>query len=149
MLLFYIRHGDPDYSVDGLTPRGARQAEAVGRRLSTFGMDKIYTSPLGRAKLTAQPTCELLGKEAEVVEWASEANAWHATTVPTGEGDRRTWAFHHAPTRELFARVADLFGFSSPSYFYYTFKRLTGMTPTQYFKSVHQYDFEKDGGAST
>lgn len=104
MLLFYIRHGDPDYSVDGLTPRGARQAEAVGRRLSTFGMDKIYTSPLGRAKLTAQPTCELLGKEAEVVEWASEANAWHATTVPTGEGDRRTWAFHHAPTRELFAR---------------------------------------------
>ncbi|MBE6580868.1 MAG: AraC family transcriptional regulator [Ruminococcaceae bacterium] len=38
---------------------------------------------------------------------------------------------------------------SSASYFYYTFKRLTGMTPTQYFKSVHQYDFEKDSGAST
>ena len=102
MLLFYVRHGDPNYAVDGLTPRGARQAEAVGKRLAAHGLDKIYTSPLGRAKLTAQPACELLGKEAEVVEWASEANAWHATTVPTENG-RSTWAFQHTPTRELFA----------------------------------------------
>lgn len=50
-------------------------------------------------------------------------------------------------TRELFSRISDLLGFSSPSYFYATFKRITNMTPTQYFKSVHQYDFERDNGA--
>ena len=32
MLFFYIRHGDPIYSPDSLTPLGRRQAEALGRR---------------------------------------------------------------------------------------------------------------------
>ena len=102
MLLFYVRHGDPDYAVDGLTPRGARQAEAVGKRLAVHGLDKIYTSPLGRAKLTAKPACEMLGMEAEVVPFADEGNAWRATTVKTEEG-RETWGFFHKPTRERFA----------------------------------------------
>ena len=31
MLLLYVRHGDPIYSPDSLTPLGERQAEAVGR----------------------------------------------------------------------------------------------------------------------
>ncbi len=39
--------------------------------------------------------------------------------------------------------ISDFLGFSSSSYFYYTFKKITNVTPTQYFKSVHQYDFEK------
>ena len=103
MILFYIRHGDPDYAVDGLTPRGARQAEAVGKRLALHGLDKLYTSPLGRAKLTAKPACEILNKEAEVVEWASETNAIRATYAETEDG-RRIWSFQHRPTRELFAR---------------------------------------------
>ncbi len=41
-------------------------------------------------------------------------------------------------SRELFSRISDLLGFSSPSYFHYTFKKVTGMTPSQYFKSVRQ-----------
>ncbi len=102
MLIYYIRHGDPDYAVDGLTPRGRRQAEAVGKRLAVHGLDKIYSSPAGRAALTAQPTCEMLGMKAETVDFAHEDNAHRATAVTTEDG-RRIWGFQHQPTRELFA----------------------------------------------
>ena len=58
MLLYYIRHGEPTYDPDELTPNGRRQAEAVGRRLARFGLDKIYCSTSNRALQTAQPTRE-------------------------------------------------------------------------------------------
>lgn len=41
MILFYIRHGEPIYEPDSLTELGERQAEAVAKRLSMFGIDKI------------------------------------------------------------------------------------------------------------
>ena len=52
MLLYVIRHGDPIYNPDSLTPKGKRQAEAVARRLSVHGLDRIFSSPLGRARKT-------------------------------------------------------------------------------------------------
>ena len=33
MLLFFVRHGDPDYANDSLTPLGREQAEAVVVRM--------------------------------------------------------------------------------------------------------------------
>ena len=33
MLLFYIRHGDPIYNPDSLTPQGERQAEALAKQI--------------------------------------------------------------------------------------------------------------------
>ena len=68
MLLYIIRHGDPDYSTDTLTEKGVLQAEAVGKRLAATGIDKIYSSPMGRARLTAEPTCRLLGLECNIEE---------------------------------------------------------------------------------
>ena len=50
MLLYIIRHGDPHYPTDSLTPRGVEQAEAVGKRLAASGIDKVFSSPMGRAK---------------------------------------------------------------------------------------------------
>ena len=50
MLLYFIRHGDPIYVPDSLTPLGHRQAEAVGRRLALHGLDAVYSSPSNRAR---------------------------------------------------------------------------------------------------
>lgn len=72
MLLYIIRHGDPDYETDSLTPRGVLQAEAVGKRLLASGIDRIFSSPLGRARQTAEPACKLLGLPCNIEEWAEE-----------------------------------------------------------------------------
>lgn len=92
MLLYVIRHGDPYYNPDSLTPKGHRQAEAVGRRLAKHGIDRIYSSPLVRAQQTAQPLCELLNKEMTIEDWTSEAHAWKDFTQVYEDG-KRHWTF--------------------------------------------------------
>ena len=42
MLFFYIRHGDPIYDPDSLTPLGLRQAEAVAKRLALYGLVAVF-----------------------------------------------------------------------------------------------------------
>ena len=76
MILYYIRHGDPTYNPDQLTPLGKRQAEAVARRLSQYGLDEIYVSSSNRAQETCRPTCEILKKEPVILDWANEMHAW-------------------------------------------------------------------------
>ncbi|MBO5869618.1 MAG: histidine phosphatase family protein [Clostridia bacterium] len=100
MLLYVIRHADPTYSPDALTPKGRRQAEALGKRLALHGLDKIYSSPLIRAQQTAQPACEMLGKEKEILDWASEglASEYFGFLDDTREG-RWCWSFGINPTR--------------------------------------------------
>ncbi len=94
MLLFYIRHGDPIYAPDSLTPLGHRQAEAVAKRLSRYGLDEIYASSSNRAILTSKPTCEILKKEAEILDWCNEHHAWNEL-VHIDENGRKDWLFAH------------------------------------------------------
>lgn len=101
MLLFYVRHGDPIYNPDSLTPLGHRQAEALAKRFAIYGLDEIYSSPSVRARQTAQPTCEVLKKEPIILDWCCESKAWAQMTVEYEPG-KRTWSFFHRPTRELF-----------------------------------------------
>ena len=92
MIFFYIRHGDPVYNPDSLTPLGKRQAEALAKRLATFGIDRIYSSTSNRAIETAQPTAELTKKEITLLDFANEGHAWHEFTFEKEDGSR-TWAF--------------------------------------------------------
>jgi broad specificity phosphatase PhoE len=57
--LYLIRHGDPDYDTDKanggtLTEHGKAEATALATFLAKEGITHAYTSPMGRAKLTAQ-----------------------------------------------------------------------------------------------
>ena len=88
MLLFYIRHGDPIYHPDSLTPLGERQAEEVAKRLAVYGLDRVYASTSNRAILTAKPTCELLHKEMELLDFTSEVHAWRELAPDLGDGKR-------------------------------------------------------------
>ncbi len=100
MLFFYVRHGDPIYNPDQLTPLGHRQAEAIGKRLALFGVDEIFASSSNRAKQTAQPTCELLKKQLAELDWCNEAHAWGELTV-VGKDGGRWWLFQDRESRRL------------------------------------------------
>lgn len=101
MLLFYIRHGDPIYNPDSLTPLGKRQAEAVAKRLALYGIDRIFSSTSNRAIETSKPTCELVKKQAELLDFCNENHAWKEFTVEMEDG-RKNWAFADKDMRKLF-----------------------------------------------
>ena len=75
MKILIIRHAEPDYSIDSLTEKGWREAELLSQRLVRMKIDACYCSPLGRAKDTARPTMEKLGREAEILPWLEEFSA--------------------------------------------------------------------------
>ncbi len=72
MRLLLIRHGDPDYEHDSLTPAGEREAQLLAELLKQESIDHIYMSPLGRAQKTASYTEEALGLQGETVDWLQE-----------------------------------------------------------------------------
>ena len=102
MLLFYIRHGDPIYTPDSLTPRGERQAEALAKRLGLFGLNRVFTSTSNRAKLTAKPTCELLNLTPVELDWCNENHTWRELAMVNAEG-RRMWLFQNNEILPLLA----------------------------------------------
>ena len=102
MIFYYVRHGDPIYDPDSLTPLGERQADALAKRLARYGVDKIYASTSNRAILTAKPTCELLHKEPELLDFANEGHTWNELTIKRLNGEGNTWLFHHPKIINLF-----------------------------------------------
>ncbi|MBO4532560.1 MAG: histidine phosphatase family protein [Treponema sp.] len=73
MRIIFIRHGDPDYKNDGLTPKGQREAALLAKRVAQWkDITQIYQSPLGRAQATAAPSLQALGREAITYDWLQE-----------------------------------------------------------------------------
>lgn len=101
MLLFYVRHGDPIYDPDSLTPLGHEQAKALSKRFATYGLDRVFSSPSTRAMQTAQPTCDLLGKEMSICPWADEGLAWQDFAVENKDAFR-TWSFYIPEILEIY-----------------------------------------------
>lgn len=72
MRILIIRHGDPNYEIDGLTERGELEVRALAEKMKKENVTAIYCSPLGRARLTAEPTATALGIEVCHLDWLRE-----------------------------------------------------------------------------
>ena len=72
MKLIIIRHADPDYSIDSLTPTGWKEAELLSKRISKLDVKDYYVSPLGRAKDTASLTLQKVNRKATECPWLRE-----------------------------------------------------------------------------
>lgn len=72
MHLVFVRHAEPDYSVDGLTPKGKREADLLARRAAAWKPAACFCSPAGRARATAAPALAAMGAEAETLPWMTE-----------------------------------------------------------------------------
>ena len=53
MLIYFVRHGDPDYEHHCITPLGHLQAQACAERLVGRGITAVYSSTMPRAAQTA------------------------------------------------------------------------------------------------
>ena len=81
MILYFVRHGEPDYEHDCLTVNGLRQADGAAARLMNAGITRVYSSPNGRALQTAQPLCDRLGLSARVLPFLHEIS-WGGEGIP-------------------------------------------------------------------
>lgn len=91
MKIVFIRHAEPDYSIDSLTERGWQEADILADRIAALKADAYYCSPLGRAKDTAKESMRRLKREYTVLDWLEEFPARVKDPV-TGE-DRIPWNF--------------------------------------------------------
>jgi phosphohistidine phosphatase len=90
--LILVRHaeaapGEPD-DLRPLTPVGRETARALGERLSAAAPDAVVSSPLLRARETAQPIAQAAGVEPETDErLAPGATADDIRAVVAGRGE--------------------------------------------------------------
>ena len=63
MRIYFVRHGHPDYAKDCLTELGRKHATAAAERLKDCGIERIFSSTMGRAWQTAEYTAKELGLE--------------------------------------------------------------------------------------
>ncbi|MCR5502487.1 MAG: histidine phosphatase family protein [Lachnospiraceae bacterium] len=94
MRILLIRHAEPDYSVDSLTPKGRLEAELLSRRLVRYDIRDFYVSPLGRAKDTAAYTLDKLSRKAETLPWLRE---FRGSYLDPETGKRRIVAWDVKP----------------------------------------------------
>lgn len=87
MKIYLVRHGEAEDDLDDsyggaadhrLTPKGEKQANNIAAELSSLGVTHIYTSPLRRARRTAEIVCEEIGlaSAVQVVDDLRERNSY-------------------------------------------------------------------------
>ena len=94
MRIVFVRHCEPDYEIDSLTPKGWREAKLLADRVSNWNVDAFYESPLGRAHDTARTCLDArreLGKnhDVTVLPWLKEF--YYQLKMPVTGADAMCW----------------------------------------------------------
>ena len=114
MRLYLVRHakaeqGEPD-ELRRLTPDGLAAARELGRRLAGDGVepDAVLTSPLLRARETAEEIARATGIEAEPVEQLRPgATAADVTETVAGRGETVVIVGHQPDCGQIAAALTD------------------------------------------
>ena len=122
MRIYFARHGQTEWNVgkryqgradSPLTQKGREQALATAQRLQDTGITHIYSSPLGRARLTADIIAERIDLIPEIIDDLAE--------IDTGEWTGLAWAeVEQRYPEEFRKRAADKLNYCMPggeSYF--------------------------------
>jgi broad specificity phosphatase PhoE len=122
MDLVFVRHAEPVRtpagSVNGpadpgLTPLGILQSQRLAAWLAYEPVDTVLSSPMRRARETAEPVAAALGLEVEVVDGLVEYDSTSADYIPTEElqavGDPRWRAMVEGRWEEFGAAPASVF----------------------------------------
>ncbi len=72
MVIYFIRHGDPNYKEDCLTEKGREQAALLAERVRHYKLDEVYYSPYGRARETGEACMKYFDIEPVTKEWLKE-----------------------------------------------------------------------------
>lgn len=91
MRIIFIRHAEPDYEHNTLTQRGFEEAALLANRVPHWKVDRFYSSPLARARLTAEPSLRIMGRTAEILDWMQEFS--YAVIDPTTGREQIPWDF--------------------------------------------------------
>lgn len=89
MKIIFIRHGDPNYEIDNLTEKGKIEAELLADRVKKWDVKKFYSSPLGRAKATADYSMKNINRDYEVLDWLQEF--YYPIVDPVTGKERIAW----------------------------------------------------------
>lgn len=99
MTLYIIRHADPDYENNTITEFGWQEARALADWMKDIPIDRIYTSPMGRAIDTAKPLCEAKGIVPEILPWTAESTDYMSALHLTPEMDCR---YHYSTQKGVY-----------------------------------------------
>jgi broad specificity phosphatase PhoE len=93
MKLYIIRHADPDYPNGTITAKGHKEAQALAGIMDRLEPTHLYSSPLGRARHTADYTVKATGLPLGIEDWTREIEGY---TVAQEEpyGLHMVWDYH-------------------------------------------------------
>jgi len=93
MRLIFIRHCEPDYSIDSLTEKGWKEAQLLSARVIEWdNITRYYVSPLGRAQDTCKTSLDRIDKQAKTLDWLQEF--WVPTLNPNTGIVTVPWDFY-------------------------------------------------------